>query len=341
MMRTRCPLPTKIVATAATAIAGAVLASLSLSACGGSNSSGNLEAATDAAKRYVQIIAAGHRTELAQLEQLEVDGDEQSQAVTQLAAAKERIEVTSVSAATATTKTAAPGAMGFSSFARTTVSYRLAGHDRTATLVLGVPRGGSASKASGWRVLTPMLGRLSWTTPALSGYSPEVYIGAVRQDVHGNVDQPLYPGVYSARATYGGLYDSTPVAATVIAGKTTPGPGFTFHATAKTKQIVDQAVAAAFRSCAGAAATSTCPVMNGDLARSLDLSGAWWGGLSLQPKIRIRENAVTLSGGQFVYRHGGRPERIDFTGAGGFTLTGDKEPTINRDDFYLEVRSVD
>lgn len=320
-------------------VAGAFLAAVSLTGCGGSGSADELRAATTAAQRYVRIIATGDAADLARLPRLEVDGRERAVAVKQLADAQERIGATSVSDATAATKTAAPGAMGFTSFARTKVSYRLDGREHTASIVLGLPNGRSADKESSWLVLTPMVGELSWTaTPSLSGFSPQIYVGAVAQDVHGNVDQPLYPGTYSARATYGALYASPSVPATVIAGKTSPGPGFSFRATEQTKRTVSKAITAAFRSCSAAAVTSTCPVMNGELARSTDFTGNWWGGLSVRPTIQIERNVVRLTGGQFVYRHGGRSERVDFVGSGTFTLTGEADPMIDVDDFYIALK---
>lgn len=325
----------KRAATALATVVGVMLAMTSLLSCGSTASDG-LAAATDAAERYVNLIATGDAHDLRGLHKLEIPGVDVGDAVKQLAVAKERIAHPTVGKARYVSEKAAPGAAGMTKYVRTRVSYRLDGHTHTSTIVLGLGDGDADDEAD-WEVLTPMVGELTWTTQGIFGFRPEVDIGGINQTVLDDTDQPLYPGVYAVHARYGSVFVSNPASATVLSKTNSPGPKLSFRPTAKTKRAVNRGVARAFSHCGDEQPEdgSPCPVALGDFDHVAFSRDGWWGGLTVQPRIRIRMASLTLSGGQFRYHAEGGDRLIGFNATGGFSLKGDKEPSVNIDDFFF------
>lgn len=323
----------KPAATALAAIVGVILTVTGLAACGGSSDDG-LEAATGAAERYVNLIATGDAQELGGLHKLEIPGNDLGEAVEQLAVARERIAQPTVDKARYVSEEAAPGAAGMQKYVQTRVTYRLDGHTHASSIVLGLDQG-DADAESNWEVLTPMVGKLTWSTQGIFGFRPEVDLGGINQTILDDTDQPLYPGVYAVRARYGSVFVSNPASATVLSMTNSQGPELTFRPTARTKRAVRTGVARAFSHCGAAQPEdgSICPIAQGDFDHIAFSREGWWGGLTAQPKITIRMASVKLSHGQFRFHAGNGDRLINFDAKGSFSLKGDTQPSVNLDDF--------
>lgn len=300
-----------------------------------------LVGARAAATSYVGLIARGRASDLPALSAMTVTGQMRAlrSAGQLLIRAKSRIQdVTVGDVALLTSRPDVPAQLDADAFARATVHYRLAGRDRSGTVVLAeLGRDGAAAH---WKVVVPLTGSIDWASAGVEDDGETaVLLAGVRQpeDVLRAVPvnaQPLYPAVYAARARLGRWYASGAVSVPVAAGRSTNAPRLTLQPTARTVARIRGQVMADMAGCAPGHDYDDrydCPFTGIAIRFGIadPTRGRWYRGLARRPVVTVDEDHVELADGVLRLLDGaGEVRRVRFEGSGATGFDKASRPSL-------------
>lgn len=286
-------------------------------------------AAHAAAEKYVGYIASGDEADLQRLQAMSASDDSGAlrTAGRVLATARERIDVVDIGSAHQAEHADVPHGSGLDDLTEVAVRYRLAGKERTATIVLGKLANTSGAASKDWRVVAPLTGSINWEKLILREGSTDVYVGGVRQprrpDVtdDGDEAQQLYPAVYQVRSRLAPYFSSPPTTLAVPAGKPVPSPELPLNPTPKAAGRIRRQVLAQVRAC-GSSSTDRylkCALVGVARRHGVDVLSDphdWWRGLTSVPIVKLNGSEVIVSGGSARITTRAGVREVDFHGTG-------------------------
>lgn len=282
------------------------------------------DAAREAARAYVDLIATGDAGDLERLWELTVSESPGAlrTAGEVLADAEERIEVLSVGEPKESAPIDVPHEVDFDRFVQVFVRYRLDGEDHERPVGLGRIEGEDGADVSDWRVALPLTSEIGWSQPGFADVARDVFVSGVRQVRRplllssDETAQPLYPAVYRTQSRLDPWFASRTELVTVVAGVTSLPPDYRLDPTTKTQERIRGQVVEAFADCGTDDLSLDCPV--DELVEGFGVDTyrpGWWLGFTEDPEIRVDHADVTISGGVFRYRErGGDVREVRFRG---------------------------
>lgn len=283
------------------------------------------EAASEAARTYVDLIATGDSSDLEALWRTTASEDPGAMRIAGdlLAGATERIEVLEVGAASEATGVDTPSVAlesWLTNEARQVpVRYRLAGEEHDALVVLAPRDDAFTAEAADWVVVGPLVGTIGFA-PTIAEVPMDLYLSGTR--LVSREEQVTYPAVYAVEER-GDPYFATvePATVTVTAGAVAPAPEIRVQGTAATAEALAVNLQERFEVCGNS--DGFCAVRELMEPRGIDVyEPDWYLGLLTEPTISMDgNNTITMTGGVFAYRDADGVEvQVPFGGSGYWAL---------------------
>ncbi len=309
---------------------------------------GEGDAAREAAQTYVDLVAAGDDPQALWAMTLTEDPASVRDAGRMLAGASERIEVLSVGEA-GPAQTPLPALyesdLDTEEARQVLVSYRLAGAEHEATVLLAPHENQPSDEPGSWVVVDPLLGGMTVPPVAFGAAVPATYVGGVHAQVgddHSEQSLPLYPAVYAVQERADPYLSSTPVELAVVAGPATTAPEMTLAGTEETAAALTADLVDSLQRChadAVACAHTADPLVE---ARGIDpLLEEWSFEVTTPPELTLEGTQAEFTGGVLVvHGPGGEQSEVPFEG----TVPWSFDPTTWTPivlGYEMEIREVE
>lgn len=309
---------------------------------------GEGDAARAAAEEHLNLIAAGDDPEALWRSAVTESPAQLRAAGDMLAGANERIEVLEVGEAEpldSSPRVPFNSDLDSSQARQVAVSYRLAGTDHDATVVLAPHESQPRDEAQSWAVLTPLTGAVTLTPAGLGSIVLDTYVAGIDTQVGDDYSAGsllLYPGLYEVEQRADPYLASATEELSIIAAETIELPELPPEGTAETVSELSDDLVTTLQRCSDRTELCSRSVDEWVESQGVDPWGDWSLEVVTPPELTLQQAEVQFEGGVIrLADPDGFEDEFELEGTAHWAMDNQSwTPTILRHDIALtgEIR---
>ena len=304
---------------------------------------GEGDAAREAAEEHLNLIATGDDPEALWRSAITESPAQLRAAGHMLAGASERIEVLEVGEAEpldSHPQVPYNSDLDSGEARQVAVSYRLAGTDHDATVVLAPHEDRPLDEAQSWAVLTPLAGAVTLTPAGLGSIVLDTYVSGLDAQIGDDYSAGsllLYPGLYEVEQRADPYLASAAEELSIVAAETIELPELTPEGTAESVSELSDDLVATLERCTDRAQLCSRAVDDWVEVQGVDPWGDWSLEVATPPELTLQGTEVQFEGGVILLTGpDGMEDEFDLEGTARWAMDNQSwTPTILRHDITL------